>query len=66
MLAFDILTNPHRRLEKKTIIGGVLTIITILITIILITNEFQNFQGLKIIKNLYLDPYPLEEKLKIT
>lgn len=66
MLAFDILTNPHRRLQKKTIIGGLLTILTIIITIILFLNEFTNFQGLKIIKNLYLDPHPKEEKIKIT
>jgi hypothetical protein len=65
MLAFDILTNPNRRYRKETIIGGVFTILTIVITSLLLINEFSNFKGLKIIKNIYLDPHPLDEKINI-
>ena len=65
MLAFDILTNPNRRFRKETIIGGLFTLTTIIITMILLVNEFTNFKGLKVTKNLYLDPNPLEEKINI-
>ncbi len=65
MRAFDILTNPNTRIRKDTIIGGLFTLIIFFITISLFINEYFNFQGLKVTKTLYLDPHPLDERIKI-
>ena len=46
-------------------LGGLLSVIILIIGIVLLIREFQNFEGLKISSNLYLDPHPLEEKIDV-
>lgn len=46
-------------------LGRLLTIIVLIIGIVLLYNEFSNFEGLKVSNNLFLDPHPLEEKIDV-
>ena len=46
-------------------LGGILSICILFIGIILLFNEFKNFEGLKVSSNLFLDPHPLEEKIDV-
>lgn len=42
-----------------------MSVCIILISVILLFNEFSNFEGLKVSNNLFLDPHPLEEKIDV-
>ena len=65
MKSFDILTNPNKRARQSTMLGGILSIVILLVGIILLFNEFRNFEGVKVSSNLFLDPHPLEEKIDV-
>lgn len=65
MQKLDILTNPNQRARKNTLMGGVLSIILTLVIILVLSGEYSSFKGLKVTKNLYLDPHPIEETLRI-
>ena len=64
--AFDALSNPNSQVRKETVIGGVVSIIAIIFTMMLFWNEYSNFEGLRVDKNLYLDPRPTEETLEVS
>lgn len=61
MKSLDILTNPAQQARKNTFFGGILSIVLTLIVVIVLLKEYNNFRGVNIRKNLYLDPNPIEE-----
>jgi len=63
---FDVLTDPNKQVRKETVIGGVITLIALAITVLLFLNEYSNFEGLRVDKNLYLDPKPNEETVEVS
>lgn len=65
MKSFDILTNPNQHARKNTLMGGILSIVLTLIVIVVLSKEYLNFKGLKVTKNLFLDPHPIEETLRV-
>lgn len=64
--AFDVLTDPNKQVRKETVIGGVVSIVAIIFTILLFWNEYSNFESLRVDKNLFLDPHPNEETVEIS
>lgn len=64
--AFDVLTNPNSQVRKETVIGGVVSILAIIFATLLFCNEYSRFEGLRVDKNLYLDPHPIEETVEIS
>ena len=64
--AFDVLTDPNKQVRKETVIGGVITVVALIFTTLLFFNEYSNFESLRVDKNLYLDPKPLEETIEVS
>lgn len=65
MKNFDVLSQPHNFYTKKTIYGGIASIIIILLFLIILNKEFSNLKKPKISKNLYLDPNPNQDQIKV-
>ena len=65
MKSFDILANPDKQARKNTFLGGVLSIVLTLVVIFIMSREYSKFKGVSISKNLYLDPKPIEEQLRV-
>ena len=42
-----------------------MSVVLTVIVLLVLTKEYMNFEGLSVTKNLYLDPNPIEEKLRV-
>lgn len=66
MRNFDVLTKPDNFYTWKTMIGGIATIILIGLAFIALVKELKSFRQLKVVWNLYLDPKPNQEQIKVS
>jgi hypothetical protein len=66
MRKFDVLTKPDNFYTRKTLVGGLASLLVIFSTVFILVKEFQNFKKIKVNKNLFLDPKPILEKIKIS
>lgn len=58
MKNLDVISKPHNFYTKKTLYGGLATVLIFVIFVFLLIKEYNNFNTVKIDKNLYLDPNP--------
>ena len=63
---FDVLSDPNKLARKETVVGGIITVVALLFTVVLFFNEYTNFESLRVNKNLYLDPKPIEETVEVS
>ena len=65
MNSFDFLTNPNSKIIKPTFIGGILSVILIIVSVMLFVREYKSFQSNLISKNLYLDQSSEADNVKV-
>jgi hypothetical protein len=63
MKKLDALVSASGPEIKKTLFGGLGSVLAVLFSIWILSKELSSFRKLRISKTLYLDPKPLEEKL---
>ena len=66
MKGFDIISNPNSHVTKSTLIGGLLSLIAVIIAGVLFWNEWSTFTDRKISKNLFVDHNSVQETLLVT
>lgn len=66
MKKLDVLKKPDNFYTRKTLFGGVISLCVFFVTFLILVKEFKNFKQIKVNKNLYLDPKPVQEKIKVS
>ena len=65
MKKLDALASATGPDIKKTLFGGIASLLAVLLSIWMLSKELGNFRKLRVSKSLYLDPKPIEESIKV-